>query len=96
MVWLVEKKVFRHILDMGFERLEIPVRVKFEFKVKEGNLVPDTLSKEILYNQNAIEKRYPKLRLSSLNIAIEKMAEDEIMEYFERCGLLRDKSHDTT
>lgn len=50
MVWLAEKKVFHYILDMGFERLEIPVRVKFEFEVKEGVLIEETLSKKILYN----------------------------------------------
>jgi hypothetical protein len=38
-VWLVEKKIVRHVLDMGFEHVEIPVRVKFEFEVKEGVFV---------------------------------------------------------
>jgi hypothetical protein len=56
MVWAVEKKIVHHVLDMGFERVEIPVRVKFEFEVMEGILVPNTLSKEILYNQNAIKR----------------------------------------
>jgi len=28
MVWMVEKKIVHHILDMGFELVEIPVRVK--------------------------------------------------------------------
>ncbi len=50
MVWLVEKKVFRHILDLGFERVEIPVRVKFEFEVVGGAYVPETLTKNVLYN----------------------------------------------
>jgi hypothetical protein len=94
MVWLVEKKVFRYILDIGFERIEIPVRVKFEFEVVEGFFVPDTLTKEILYNQDAIKKRYHKIKLSSLDSAIEEMVEDEIMEYLRQCGLLQDKSCD--
>ena len=88
MVWVVEKKIFHHILDVGFERIEIPVRVKFHFEVKEGTYVPDSLSKEILYNHAAIEKRYPKLRLSSLESAIEDMVEDQIMKYFRENGLL--------
>jgi hypothetical protein len=29
MVRMVEKKIARHVLDMRFERVEIPVRVKF-------------------------------------------------------------------
>ena len=43
MVWLVEKKVVYHLLDLGFKRIEIPIRVKFEFEVKEGVFVPDSL-----------------------------------------------------
>ena len=96
MVWVVEKKIVHHILDMGFERVEIPVRVKFEFEVMEGVLVSNTLSKETLYNQNAVAKRFPKVRLPLLDREIEKTVEDEIMEYLRQCGFLRDKSHDTT
>ena len=96
MVWLVEKKIFRHILDMGFERVEIPVRVKFEFEVVEGTFVPDTLTKEILYNKDAILKHYPKLKRSSLERTIEEMVEGEIMKYLRQCGLLSDKPLDAT
>jgi hypothetical protein len=38
MVWLVEKKTFYHFLDLGFESVEIPIRVKFEFEVKDEAL----------------------------------------------------------
>ena len=96
MVWVVEKKIVHHVVDMGFERVEIPVRVKFEFEVMEGVLVPNTLTKETLYNQNAVAKRFPKLKLPFLDREIEKTVENEIMEYLGGCGLLRDKSHDTT
>ena len=91
MVWMVEKKIFSHILDAGFDRMEIPVRVKFEFEVVEGSFVPNTLTKEILYNQDIIERRYPEIKLSSLDGAIEEMVENEIMEYLRQCEFLRDK-----
>jgi len=96
MVWVVEKKIFRHILDMDFERVEIPVRVKFEFEVVEGAFVSDTLTKEILYNQDAIEKRYPKIKLSYLDSVIEEMVEDEIIAYLRRSGFFHDESKSTT
>ena len=96
MVWVIEKKIVHHVLDMGFERVEIPVRVKFEFEVMEGVLVPDTLSKETLYNQNAIAKRFPMVRLPLLDREIEKTVENEIMEYLKQCGFLRDKSNGAT
>ena len=93
---MVEKKIVHHVLDMGFERVEIPVRVKFEFEVKEGVFVPDTISKETLYNHKAIEKRFPMVKLPLLDREIEKTVEDEIMRYLGQCGLLRDKSHGAT
>jgi hypothetical protein len=88
MVWLVEKKVIYHTIDMGFELVEIPVRVKFEFEVKEGVFVPDTLSKEILYNEKILEKRYPNLNRYSLKKSIEDTVENKIMEYLKMNGLL--------
>ena len=88
MVWLAEKKVIYHTIDMGFELVEIPVRVKFEFKVKEGAFVPDTLSKEILYNEKILEKRYPNLNRYSLKKSIEDTVENKIMEYLKMNGLL--------
>jgi len=94
MVWLVEKKIFLYILDMGYERAEIPIRVKFEFEVAEGSFVPDTLTKETLYNQVAVEKRYPKINRTSLNRAIDEMVDGQIMEYMKQCGFLPDNSHD--
>ena len=84
---MVGKKILRYILDMGFERAEIPVRVKFEFEVMEGTVVPDTVSKENVYNRKAVETRYPGLRPDSLERAIEEMAEHEIRQSIEQCGL---------
>ena len=92
MVWLAEKKIFRYILDLDFERVEIPVSVKFEFEVVEGAFVPESLTKEILYNQDAIKKRFPKMKQPSFDSAIEDMVEDEITKYLTQCGFLPDKS----
>ena len=88
MVWLVEKKVIYHTIDTGFELVKIPISVKFEFEVKKGVFVPDTLSKEILYNDKILEKHYPNLNRYSLKKAIEDTVENKIMEYLEMNGLL--------
>ena len=86
MVWIVEKKIFYHILDMGFEGLGIPVRVKFEFNVKEGRFVPDSLSVESLYNQQAIVKRYPDVNRDALDREIQRTVQREIRSYLQNCG----------
>jgi hypothetical protein len=88
-MWLVEKKIFYHLLDMGFERVKIPVRVKFEFEVKEGSLVSDSLSFETLFNRQALEKRYPRARLELLASEVERTVRRNIFGYLNDCGYLR-------
>lgn len=92
MVWLVEKKIFYHLFDLGFEGVEIPIRVRFEFEVKEGALVPDSLRKNILYNRLALEKRYPNLDRARLQQSVESTVEREIDRYLRTCGYLREES----
>lgn len=88
MVWVVEKRIFYHILDMGFESVGIPVRVKFEFDVKEGTVVPDSLSVESLYNRQAVAKRYPSVNMDALDIEIQRTIHREIRSYLQNCGYI--------
>jgi hypothetical protein len=74
---------------MGFERVRIPVRVKFEFEVKEGSLVSDSLSFETLFNRQALEKRYPLAKLELLAYEVEKTVKRNIFGYLNDCGYLR-------
>jgi hypothetical protein len=59
MVWLLEKMIVHHTLDVGWERVEIPIRVKFEFQVRDGCLLEGSLSRDILYNATVLTRRYP-------------------------------------
>ncbi|NIV98397.1 hypothetical protein GWN26_04275 [Candidatus Saccharibacteria bacterium] len=88
MVWVVEKKIFYHILDMGFESVGIPVRVKFEFDVQNGKFVSDSLSVESLYNQQAVVKRYPGVRMDSLDKEIQRTIQREIRNYLQNLGYI--------
>ena len=92
MVWLIEKKIFYHFIDLGFESVKIPIRVKFEFEVKEGNLVPGSMSKTILYNRPALERQYPDLDLTGLQRSIENKIDREIRKYLGECGYLGQES----
>ena len=92
MVWLIEKKVVRHCLDLGFERVEIPIRVKFEFEVKEGAFVPDSLSVETLYNKKALEKRYPRMNSALFDVAIENAVNKEIKSHLRQCGFVMNQT----
>jgi len=90
MVWLVEKKVVHHLFDLGFEKVKIPIRVKFEFEVKEGSFVPDSLSTHTLYNRKGLEVLYPGFNLASLENSISKTVKKEIFKHMKECGFLSD------
>lgn len=81
MVWVVEKKVFYHILDLGFESVGIPIRVKFEFEVRDGAIVLDSLTFEHLFNKNALLKRYPDLNSERLELDIYETVKLQIRKY---------------
>ena len=88
MVWVLEKKVFYHILDMGFESVGIPVRVKFEFDIKDGKLASGSLSFESLYNQLAVVNRYPAVKKDLLEKEIQHTVQRKIRKYLQKCGYI--------
>jgi len=94
MVWLVEKKVFYHIFDFGFRRVKVPIRVKFEFEVREGSLVRDSLSVKRLYNKPGLERLYPKIKPEFLERAIDETVQSEINRYLEECGYLKPEDNE--
>jgi hypothetical protein len=94
MVWVVEKRVFYHILDMGFESVGIPVRVKFEFDVKDGNFVSDSLAVEFLYNRQAVVNRFPGVKKDLLEKEVQKTVRSEIHKYLQTCGYIPENTEE--
>ena len=92
MVWVVEKKVVHHMLGLGFEKVDIPIRVKFEFEVEDGSFVPNSLFTHTVYNRKALETRYPGLNSTSLKNSIEKKVNKEILEHLRECGFLNENN----
>jgi len=91
MIWMVDKKVFQIVINLGFESAKIPVRVKLEFEVKEGNIVPDSLTKSMLYNRHLLERRYPSLDQASLQHSIETKVESEIQKHLQEHGFIEEE-----
>jgi hypothetical protein len=95
MVWMIEKKVFYYILDLGFERLKIPLRVKFEFEVQEGKLVDQSLSWQVLYNKKELRHHFPKLKWKQLEKSINRTVQKGIEAYLQQGGYLKQKFNDS-
>ncbi|MBW1696791.1 MAG: hypothetical protein JRH18_16955 [Deltaproteobacteria bacterium] len=86
MVWMVEKKIFHHMIDLGFESVNIPIRVKFEFEIREGAVVPGSMVIHTLYNKQVLEKRYPHLKAQALEKSINETVKKRIRHYLIQCG----------
>ena len=83
---MVEKKIFHHVLDLGFESVRIPVRVTFEFNLQNRTLVADSLSYQLLYNRQVLENRYPQLKAEDLDRKIQKTVKRKVYMYLKDCG----------
>ena len=86
MLWAVDKKIIRHVLQRDGQLVEIPIRVTFEYAIHRGTLVNDTLKVETLFNEAAVLKQFPNLDLQGLVDEIEANAQQEIQEHLALAG----------
>ncbi|MCZ6889181.1 MAG: hypothetical protein O7H39_11855 [Gammaproteobacteria bacterium] len=80
MIWVVDKKVVRHIVEADGKLLEIPVRVKFEYAIDDGALVADTFKVETLFNSSFVHTRLPTIDMDNLANEVEETARREVLE----------------
>ena len=90
MLWAVDKKIVRHVLERDGQLVEIPVRVTFEYALEDGSLVEDTLSLKVLFNDGAVLKRFPGLDHAELHRDVHSSVEQEIHEYLALSGYAPD------
>lgn len=88
MVWVIDKKVVRYLLQSESALAEIPIRVKIEFQLEDGQFVPDTLKLETLYNKKLVCKRFPGVDGEWLDGEIEKTVDQAIDEHLRMEGYM--------
>ena len=81
MVWVVDKRIVRHVLERDGQFVEIPVRVKFEYEQVDGRMIDGTLETEKLYNEPSVLKIFPGLDAHELEREIEATVQRDIREY---------------
>ena len=75
-------------MDLGYEQVKIPVRVRFEFEVSAGAMVPGTLAYDRLFNPKALQSRYPEVQSEILESAIDATVKEGICRYLKKNGYL--------
>lgn len=86
MLWAIDKKIVRYVLERDGQLVEIPIRVTFEYAIEDGTLVDDTLSLKTLYNKAAVLKRFPGLDKQELDDEIGANVRQEIHEHLALAG----------
>lgn len=86
MLWAIDKKVIRYVLERQGELVEIPVRVSFEYAIEDGVVVKESLAVKTLFNEAAVLKRFPDLTAEALNDEISASAHQEIHEHLALAG----------
>lgn len=86
MLWVVDRKVVKHTVRVGATLVEVPIRVRFEFGLREERFVSGTLSHTFLYNRPELLRRFPRLDAAWLEAEIERAVERALVEYLKFRG----------
>ena len=89
MLWAIDKKVVRYVLEHSGLLVEIPIRVTFEYAIEDGLLVDDTLTLNTLFNEQAVLKQFPDLDKDDLMKDISVSMHQEIHEHLALSGYTR-------
>ena len=81
MLYVVDKKVIRHILERDRKLLEIPVRVEFEYGCENGEMVEGSLKISTLYNKQGVARIFPELDMVELDEQIDSTVKKELREH---------------
>lgn len=90
MIWVIDKKVVRHLVQQDGQLAEVPIRVKFEYAVEDGTVVDGSLSLDPLYNKDAVCRHFPDLDDSQLEEDVQATVERAIDEHLALSGFTRE------
>ncbi len=90
MIWVVDKKVVRHLVEQNGQLAEVPIRVSFEYAVEEGTVLDGTLSMKQLYNRDAVCRHFPNLDDERLDEEVQATVERAIDEHLALSGFTRE------
>lgn len=81
MVMVVDKKVVKHVVETGDGLLEIPVRIAFEYEIESARFVDGSMSREYLFNRQAVLKHFPRIETERLDREIEDVVDRSLEEH---------------
>lgn len=86
MLWVVDKKVIRHTIDAGTALVEVPIRIRFEYCLRDERFVEGTVKRDFLYNRPELLRRFARLEPAVLDADIEDAVDRTIVEHLKFAG----------
>lgn len=86
MLWVVDKKVIRHTIDVGTALVEVPIRIRFEYCLRDERFVEGTVKRDFLYNRPELLRRFTRLEPAVLDADIEGIVDRTIVEHLKFAG----------
>ena len=62
MLWVVDKKVIKHLIEAGTALVEVPIRIRFEYELAEERFVSGSMKRTFLYNRPSAGAAIPEAR----------------------------------
>ena len=90
MIWVVDKKIVRHLIEQDGQLAEVPIRVSFEYALEEGTVLDGTLSLKQLYNKGAVCREFPSIDDAQLDEEVQATVERAIDEHLAMSGFTRE------
>jgi len=86
MLWVVDKKVIKHVIEAGSTLVEVPVRIRFEFSLANECFVPGSMKRTFVYNRQAIARRFPRFDVDELDVEMEDVVDRALCEHLKFAG----------
>ncbi len=86
MLWVVDKKVIKHVIEAGSALVEVPVRIRFEFSLAEERFVSGSMKRTFVYNRQALMRRFPRLDSERLDAEMREVVDRALCEHLKFAG----------
>ena len=86
MLWVVDKKVIKHVIEAGSALVEVPVRIRFEFSLAEERFVSGSMKRTFVYNRQALIRQFPQLDSDRLDAEMREVVDRALCEHLKFAG----------
>ena len=89
LLWVVDKKIVRHLIERDGRMADVPIRVSYEYAVDEGSLVQGSLTLRTLYDKATVCRCFSSIDEQKLEEEVQVTVKRAIDEHLALAGLGR-------